>query len=80
MASGEPNDGVTVHVLPTGGGSARDDSPWAYRNLSVAGERIQRAYLASALAIHSVEARHASEVRRLNLNSLQCPHSCLPLQ
>jgi NTE family protein len=40
--------GVTAHILPTGGGSARDDSPWAYRDLSVAGERIERAYRASA--------------------------------
>jgi NTE family protein len=42
-------DGVRAHVLPTGGGSPRDDSPWAYRNLSAAGRRIQRAYEATAV-------------------------------
>jgi len=41
-------DGVTAHVLPTGGGSPRDDSPLAYRNLSAASTRIERAYRASA--------------------------------
>lgn len=40
--------GVTVHVLPTGGGSARDDSPLAYRDLAAATRRIDRAYAASA--------------------------------
>jgi NTE family protein len=39
---------VDVHVLPTGGGSARDDSPLAYRDLSAAMARITRAYDASA--------------------------------
>ncbi len=39
--------GVTVHVLPTGGGSARDDSPLAYRDLGAAARRIDRAYLAT---------------------------------
>jgi NTE family protein len=39
---------VRVHVLPTGGGSARDDSPLAYRDLKSAMERINRAYDASA--------------------------------
>ncbi len=41
-------DGVTVHVLPTGGGSARDDSPLAYRDLRAAQRRITRAHDASA--------------------------------
>jgi NTE family protein len=40
--------GVKVHVLPTGGGSPRDDSPLSYRDLKAAGRRIQRAYQASA--------------------------------
>jgi NTE family protein len=35
---------VTVHVLPTGGGSARDDSPLAYRDVKAAKRRIDRAY------------------------------------
>jgi NTE family protein len=39
---------VRVHVLPTGGGSARDDSPLAYRDLRVAMSRITRAHEASA--------------------------------
>jgi NTE family protein len=39
---------VEVHVLPTGGGSERDDSPLAYRDLAAAGRRIARAYEASA--------------------------------
>jgi NTE family protein len=39
--------GVKVHVLPTGGGSARDDSPWAYRDMAAVGRRISRAYDAS---------------------------------
>lgn len=40
-------DGVTVHVLPTGGGSVRDDSPLAYRDITAAARRIGRAYHAS---------------------------------
>ena len=40
-------EGVTVHVLPTGGGSARDDSPLAYRDLGAAARRIGRAYEAT---------------------------------
>jgi NTE family protein len=40
--------GVRAHVLPTGGGSPRDDSPLAYRNLSAARTRIERAYRATA--------------------------------
>jgi NTE family protein len=38
---------VDVHVLPTGGGSDRDDSPLAYRDLAAAARRITRAYDAS---------------------------------
>jgi NTE family protein len=38
--------GVTAHVLPTGGASG-DDSPLAYRNLSAARTRIERAYRAA---------------------------------
>jgi NTE family protein len=40
-------DGVTTHVLPTGGGEARDESPWAYRDIAAVGRRISRAYIAS---------------------------------
>ncbi|HET6484399.1 MAG TPA: patatin-like phospholipase family protein, partial [Actinoplanes sp.] len=40
-------DDVRVHVLPTGGGDSRDDSPWAYRDLAAVGRRISRAYTAS---------------------------------
>jgi NTE family protein len=39
--------GITVHVLPTGGGSARDDSPLAYRDMAAAARRMSRAYAAS---------------------------------
>jgi NTE family protein len=39
--------GVDVHVLPTGGGGPRDDSPWAYRDVAAVGRRISRAYTAS---------------------------------
>jgi NTE family protein len=38
---------VEVHVLPTGGGEQRDDSPWAYRDMAAVGRRISRAYTAS---------------------------------
>jgi NTE family protein len=38
---------VQVHVLPTGGGQPRDDSPWAYRDMRAVGRRISRAYTAS---------------------------------
>jgi NTE family protein len=34
-------------VLPTGGGSERDDSPLAYRDLAAAARRITRGYEAS---------------------------------
>lgn len=43
----EAPPGVTVHVLPTGGGTARDDSPLSYRNMTLARARIDRAYQAS---------------------------------
>jgi len=39
---------VTAHVLPTGGGSARDDAIRAYRDFSNVRERIQQAYDASS--------------------------------
>jgi NTE family protein len=39
--------GVVAHVLPSGGGEARDDSPWAYRDMAAVGRRISRAYTAS---------------------------------
>ena len=39
---------VTVHVLPTGGGSTRDDSPLSYRNMALARARIERAYQATS--------------------------------
>ncbi|MET7424414.1 patatin-like phospholipase family protein [Dactylosporangium sp. NPDC005555] len=39
---------VRVHVLPTGGGSTRDDSPLSYRNMTLARARIDRAYDASS--------------------------------
>ncbi|MFV2009828.1 MULTISPECIES: patatin-like phospholipase family protein [unclassified Micromonospora] len=38
---------VEVHVLPTGGGETRDDTPWAYRDMTAVGRRISRAYTAS---------------------------------
>jgi len=41
-------DGVTAHVLPTGGGTARDDAIRAYRDFSAVSRRIQQAYDASA--------------------------------
>ncbi|HEU4423012.1 MAG TPA: patatin-like phospholipase family protein [Pilimelia sp.] len=45
--------GVEVHVLPTGGGDPRDDSPWAYRDMAAVGRRISRAYAASRRYIES---------------------------
>ena len=39
---------VTAHVLPTGGGSARDDSLLAYRDFSAVGRRIDQAYDATS--------------------------------
>lgn len=41
-----PGD-VTAHVLPTGGGSARDDSLLAYRDFAAVQRRIDAAYQAS---------------------------------
>ncbi|BFU42585.1 patatin-like phospholipase family protein [Krasilnikovia sp. MM14-A1004] len=41
-----PGD-VRLHVLPTGGGESRDDSPWAYRDMAAIGRRISRAYTAT---------------------------------
>ena len=43
---GEVPDGVTTHVLPAAG-SARDDSPRAYRDTSQVAARIEAAYVAS---------------------------------
>jgi len=40
-------DDVRVHVLPSGGGESRDDTPWAYRDMAAVGRRISRAYTAS---------------------------------
>src|SRR3954464_4956843 len=37
-------DQVTAHVLPTGGGSAKDDSLLAYRDFSAVTRRIEQAY------------------------------------
>lgn len=39
---------VTAHVLPTGGGSAADDSVLAYRDFSAVDRRIEQAYDATA--------------------------------
>ncbi|GAA1565296.1 patatin-like phospholipase family protein [Dactylosporangium maewongense] len=49
----EAPPGVTVHVLPTGGGSARDDSPLSYRNMTLARARIDRAYEATRAYLSS---------------------------
>jgi NTE family protein len=40
--------GISVYVMPTGGGSARDDSPLAYRDMRTAMRRITQAHEASA--------------------------------
>ncbi len=47
---------VTAHVLPTGGGSAKDDSLLAYRDFSAVTRRIDQAHTAAAayLADHGV--------------------------
>jgi NTE family protein len=45
--------GVDVHVLPSGGGEPRDDSPWAYRDMASLGRRISRAYTASRRYLRS---------------------------
>ncbi|HEX5542568.1 MAG TPA: patatin-like phospholipase family protein [Micromonospora sp.] len=48
-------DDVEVHVLPTGSGAARDESPWAYRDMAAVGRRISRAYTASRRYLISLE-------------------------
>jgi NTE family protein len=45
--AGLPED-VTAHVLPTGGGSSKDDSLLAYRDFSAVLGRIEAAHAASA--------------------------------
>ena len=40
-------DGVVAHVLPTGGGSAKDDSLLAYRSFDAVTARVDKAYRAS---------------------------------
>lgn len=47
-------DTVTAHVLPTGGGSAKDDSLLAYRDFTAVGRRIDAAYRAASryLEVH----------------------------
>jgi NTE family protein len=40
-------DHVAAHVLPTGGGSAKDDSLLAYRDFTAVQRRIDAAYEAS---------------------------------
>jgi NTE family protein len=40
-------EGVEVHVLPSGGGDGRDDTPWAYRDVAAVGRRISHAYATS---------------------------------
>jgi NTE family protein len=47
-------DGVRVHVLPSGGGEARDDTPWAYRDMAAVGRRISRAYTATRRYLHEM--------------------------
>jgi len=47
---------VDVYVLPTGGGSERDDSPLAYRDMAAAGRRIERAFDASAAYLQEMLA------------------------
>jgi NTE family protein len=46
-------DDVDVHVLPTGGGEPRDETPWAYRDMAAVGRRISRAYTASRRYLQS---------------------------
>jgi NTE family protein len=48
---------IEVHVLPSGGGSARDDSPLAYRDLKAARRRIDRAYAATTAYLESHRGR-----------------------
>jgi NTE family protein len=49
-------DYVDVYVMPTGGGSERDDSPLAYRDVAAAARRIKRAYEASAEYLDAISA------------------------
>lgn len=49
-------DGVTAHVLPTGGGSARDDSPMSYRDFSAVERRIEQSYAASRVYLSELPA------------------------
>ncbi|GAA3456790.1 patatin-like phospholipase family protein [Dactylosporangium matsuzakiense] len=51
----ETPDGVTVHVLPTGGGSAKDDSPLSYRRIELARGRIERAYEATCAYLEALD-------------------------
>src|SRR5690349_9923504 len=51
---GEAPKDVAVHVLPTGGGSARDDSPLSYRKVALARGRIERAYLATSAYLEAL--------------------------
>jgi NTE family protein len=48
-------DGVTAHVLPTGGGSSRDDSLLAYRDFKAVMRRIDAAYEATAVYLAYLE-------------------------
>jgi NTE family protein len=47
--------GVAAHVLPTGGGSARDDSLLAYRDFKAVMRRIDAAYEATATYLAYLE-------------------------
>ncbi|HEY8533489.1 MAG TPA: patatin-like phospholipase family protein [Micromonospora sp.] len=47
-------DDVRVHVLPAGGEEARDDSPWAYRDMAAIGRRVSSAYTASRRFLDSI--------------------------
>ncbi len=46
-------DGVSAYVLPTGGGSAKDDAILAYRSFAAVRDRIDRAYDASRAYLES---------------------------
>jgi NTE family protein len=48
-------EGVAAHVLPTGGGSARDDSLLAYRDFKAVMRRIDAAYEATATYLAYLE-------------------------
>jgi NTE family protein len=48
-------DSVTAHVLPTGGGSSRDDALLAYRDFKAVMRRIDAAYEASAAYLAELE-------------------------